>query len=328
MGVLIPGIPYKSQVDPDANEFRNDCGPTCLAMALNAFKVEVSTNAVYRKTGAKANGYVSVSQLMRAAQAYGVPFDYFSGWNIAKLKEAVKQGKAAIPLVHYGSWSSTGKTQSNFTGPHFVVVVGYDDEYIYVHDPLWWGNRRKEGERKRWTYKEFEKAWKECSKDGNRNYSGILCTRKLSTDAWGQDAPAGETPPPPPPTYQVDPVTHLRLKAWAAYYKVPLPEINNPAVANAYITAMGTWGLRVAVHRVEESDTLGLIALRYYDDPLKWDVVMYFNGLGPGDTIYDNDVLIIPEPLEKPKDIPEGEVPQGGTFTPATGLTEETPQPA
>lgn len=324
MGVIIPGVPYKSQVDPDANEYRNDCGPTCVAMILNAFKVEVSTNAVYRKTGAKANGFVSVSQMMRACQAYGVSFDYFSGWNVNKLKESVKAGKPVIALVHYGSWSSmVGKTQSNFTGPHFVVVIGYDDKHLYVNDPLWWESRRKEGERKRWTYKEFEKAWSECGKDGNRNFSGIVSTRKLSTDAWGEDVPIGAPPPPPPPPpFQLDPVTQLRMKAWATYHGIPLPVINDPAVANAYIAAMGNWGLRVAVHHVEESDTLGLIALRYYDDPLKWDVIMHFNGLAPGDTIYDNDVLIIPEPLEKPKSIPASEIPQGGTFTPSTPVTE------
>lgn len=327
MGVIIPGIPYKSQVDPDASEYRNDCGPACVAMILNAFKIEVSTNAVYRKTGAKANGYVSVSQMMRAGQAYGVAFNYFSGWNVAKLKESVKNGKPVIALVHYGSWSSMpGKTQSNFTGPHFVVVMGYDEKHLYVHDPLWWGNRRKEGERKRWTYKEFEKAWSECSKDGNRNFSGIVSSRKLSTDAWGEDVPVGAPPPPPPPPpFQLDPVTQLRMRAWASFHGIPLPAINDPAVANAYITAMGNWGLRVAVHHVDESDTLGLIALRYYDDPMKWEVIMLFNGLAPGDTIYDNDVLIIPEPLEKPKSIPASEVPQGGTFTSSTPIAEDSP---
>lgn len=322
MGVLIPSIPYKSQVDPDASDFRNDCGPTCLAMVLQAFGKTVSTNAVYRKTGAPANGFVSVSQLMRAAQAYGVPFDYFSAWNVNKLKEAVKQGRAVIPLVHYGSWVKMGKVQSNFTGPHFVVTLGYDDKHIYVNDPLWWGSRRKEGERKRWTYKEFEKAWSECSKDGNRNFSGIVCTRKLPTDAWGADAPATTTPLPPPPTqFQLDSVTQVRINAWAVYHKIPLPEITSQAVATAYLDAMGTWGLRVVVHRVDPSDTLGLIALRYYDDPLKWDVIMHFNGLAPGDTIFDNDILIIPEPLDKPKNIPAGMVPQGGTFTPSGGMT-------
>ncbi len=104
MGVIIPSIPYKSQIDPDAGDFRNDCGPPCLAMILHGPDVEVSTNAVYRKTGAKANGYVSVSQLMRAGRAYGVPFDYFNDWSMMHLQVAIKGGHPFIALVHYGEW--------------------------------------------------------------------------------------------------------------------------------------------------------------------------------------------------------------------------------
>jgi uncharacterized protein YvpB len=321
MGVIIPSIPYKSQLDTDAGEFRNDCGPTSLAMILHAFGVEVSTNAVYRKTGAKANGYVSVSQLMRAGEAYNVPFDYFSGWTLDTLKARIKDGRPAIALVHYGEFVSIKpgvSTQYNFNGPHFLVVLGYDDDNIYVNDPLWSGSRRSQGEHKRWTYAQFKKAWGANSKDGNRNFSGIVSKRKLSTDAFGTSG----TPVTPPPTFKVDPITHLRMKAWAAYFKIPLPEINNPAVANAYTTAMGNWGLRITMHKVTEVDTLGLLALKYYDDPLKWDVIAYFNGLGPGDTIHDNDVLIIPEPMEKPKAIPESAQPQGGTFEFPSGLNQ------
>jgi hypothetical protein len=311
MGVIIPSIPYKSQLDSDAGDFRNDCGPTCLAMILHGFNVEVTTNAVYRKTGAKANGYVSVSQLMRAGQAYEVPFQYFSAWTLDTLKESVKGGRPVIALVHYEEFVKVNpgtSTQYRFNGPHFLVILGYDDQYIYVNDPLWSGARRKEGERKRWTYAQFNKAWGANHKDGNRNYSGIVSAKRLPTEAWG----AGEGTPQPP--FQVDPITHLRMKAWAAFYKIPLPEINNPAVANAYISAMGTWGLRVTMHKVTESDTLGLLALKYYDDPMKWDVISFFNGLQPGDTIHDNDLLVIPEPMEKPMAIPADQIPTGGTF--------------
>ena len=70
MGRLIPGIPYKSQSDSDARDYRNDCGPACVAMILNGVGVNVSTNAVYRRTGAGAHEYVSVSQMMNAAATY------------------------------------------------------------------------------------------------------------------------------------------------------------------------------------------------------------------------------------------------------------------
>lgn len=85
MAIIFPTIPYKSQFDTDASQFRNDCGPACLAMILNAFGTDATTNAVFRRSGADAENYVSVSQLMRAGESYGVPFRYFYGWNVKRL---------------------------------------------------------------------------------------------------------------------------------------------------------------------------------------------------------------------------------------------------
>ena len=111
-------------------------------MILNGLGLNVSTNTVYRKTGAKANEYVSVSQMMNAAASYGIDSDYFYPWNLDDLMRSIMSGRAFIPLVHYGEWSKLGLTQSSFTGPHFVVVVGFDERYIYVNDPLWKDSRR------------------------------------------------------------------------------------------------------------------------------------------------------------------------------------------
>ncbi len=199
IAVLISGIPYKSQRDADANVFVNDCGPSAVAMVLEALGLDVTTDEVYRKTGAPANKYVSITQMIRAAKAYGIQFEYFFPWTLDQLKQSVADGLAPIALVHYGAWSKIkpGKsTQSPFTGPHFVVVVGYDDEHIYVNDPLWWGSRRDEGEHKRWTNAEFEKAWSTANLDSNRNYSGIFCTVPLPTTVLGEDTtPTFPMPP-------------------------------------------------------------------------------------------------------------------------------------
>lgn len=312
MGTVLSNIPYKSQYDSDAETYRNDCGPACVAMILNGLGINVTTNAVYRKTGASSTGYVSVSQMMRAAQTYGVNFDYFYPWSINDLKLAVRDGKAPITLVHYGAWSKLGKTQSSFRGPHFVVIVGYDEDYIFVNDPLWWGSRRSEGERKRWTYKQFEAAWSTASKDGNRNYSGIFCTHSQSVEEYGFGGEP-EEPEPVEPSYEVDPDLKRRITAWSAYFDIPLNDLASAAVVTAYTKAMGAWGLNQINHLVNVDDTLPLLALKYYNDPMQWDVIVYFNGLSFADTIHDGDVLKIPEPLEKPVEVPTTEIPTGGT---------------
>ena len=312
MGIVISSIPYKSQYDSDAEKYRNDCGPACVAMILNGVGINVTTNTVYRKTGASSTGYVSVSQMMRAAQTYGITFEYFYPWTLNDLKLAVRDGKAPITLVHYGAWSKLGKTQSSFTGPHFVVIVGYDEDYIYVNDPLWWGSRRNEGHRKKWTYKEFEKAWNTASKDGNRNHSGIYCTHPLTVEAYGFGGEP-EEPEEEVPVYEVDPDVKRKITAWAAFYDVPLNDLNSAAVVTAYTVAMGNWGEDVVEHEVIVDDTLPLLALRYYDDPMQWDVIVHFNGMSFSDTIHDGDVLLIPEPLAVPVDVPVTEIPTGGT---------------
>ena len=55
-------IEYKSQYDPDAVASRNDCGPACLAMLANALGTMATTDAVFHRTGATADGYVSMAQ--------------------------------------------------------------------------------------------------------------------------------------------------------------------------------------------------------------------------------------------------------------------------
>ena len=312
MGVLLPDIPYKSQYDPDASEFRNDCGPASIAMVLNASGKQVSTNAVYRKTGAVAHTYVSIGQMMRAAHAYGIVFEYFYGWGMEELKNALRKGMPVIPLVHYGAWSQIEpgvSTQNLFTGPHFVVVIGWDEEYVYVHDPLWRDERRSEGERKKWTHAEFMNAWGSAHNDGNRDFSCIVSTHVLPVKTWGIEEKIEELPP----VYQIDPVLFRRMAAWASFFGIPLPEINNPAVATAYQEAMGSWGERQLEHKVTENDTLGLIALKYYNDPLKFETILKFNGMSLSDPIFDGDLLFIPEPLEEPGIIPPENIPQGGT---------------
>lgn len=311
MTLILSSIPYKSQYDPDASEFRNDCGPASLAMILQAFGVNVSTNAVYRKTGTEANRYVSVSQLMRAGLSYGVPFDYFYNWTIEDLKEKIRQGRTMITLVHYGGWSKISpgvSTQNSFQGPHFVTIVGFDEEYIYVNDPLWKEERREEGYRKAWKYAEFLAAWDSNHEDGNRDRSGIVTQRTLPTKSYGKEEW------PAPNRVQLEPREFQRMQAWSNSLGLPYADISNPASVNAYIAAMGKWGQRIAQHKVAENDDLGLLAHKYYGDPLKWNVILAFNGLAQSDTIHDGDLLIIPEPLEQPLRLPVEEIPSGGTF--------------
>lgn len=325
MGVILSSIPYKSQYDLDADEGRNDCGPASIAMLLHGFGINASTNAVFRKTGAKSNQYVSIGQLMRAATSYGIAFDFFYNWSIPQLIDGLQHGKAIMTLVHYGAWSQINpgiSTQNTFKGPHFVAVVGADDENIYVNDPLWNGARRGDGFRRAWTYAQFFDAWSTNDLDGNRDCSGIISQRSLATEPFGSGAWA------PVPETLLDPRIVNRIRAWVLFLGGSEPTLDNPATINSYKIAMGEWGTRIARHTIGENDDLGTVALRYYGDPLKWQVILAFNGLQSGDTIADGDTLHIPEPLEIPISVNEQTSPWGSTSLHRLWLEKEKMQRA
>jgi uncharacterized protein YvpB len=301
-------IAYKSQYDPDAAASRNDCGPTCLAMILNALGLTATTDAVFHRTGAPADSYISMAQLMRAAESYGAPLEYRKGWGLGELRAALDQGKPMIALVHYAAFSQFQpgvSTQSSFTGPHFVVVVGYDENNIIVHDPLWTGERRNEGAFKKWPNAVWREAWGRCHEDCtpqgqcNPDFAALISIRPLSAGARTQ-VPA-------------DVIRRIRAKA--ALEGVPQPDLTQPASLIAYQSRLGDWGRRVVARRVQPTDTLWRLAKAYYGDGNKMDVIRYFNGLTQTDVIYDGQMLLIPEPTLS-GDIPPDRQPTG--VTPAT----------
>jgi hypothetical protein len=278
-------------------------------MLLNAFGYHTSTNVIYAKTGAKPNNYVSVAQLMRVALGYGVPFDYFARWNIEQLMEAIHKGKGIIALVHYGAWSLINpgiSTQNKFEGPHFVVIVGGDQDKIYVNDPLWKEARRSQGYRKGWTHDQFMTAWTQNSQDGNTPGCGLVTQQSLPI------APYGNGANDPIPRFVVDDQTIYRIKAFAYFNNAPLPNLSNAATVNAYLTVMGGWGSRTSQHTVESDDDIHTLALRYYGDSTKWRAILEFNGLAADDVISDGDILLIPQPMESPT---YTERPTGGTYS-------------
>ena len=177
-------VPYRSQWDADANKSNTDCGPACLAMVLGFYGKEASVNELFAKTGVSPGLYVGFSQMQRVARDYDVAFDYGANHTLVDLKRWIDEGKPAIALVKYSYWSQIEpglSTQDTFSGPHFVVVVGYGDGNIYVNDPDYWPPRREEGQAKAWTEVLFNLAWSNVRTPSlpNPNNSAIVPTRGL-----------------------------------------------------------------------------------------------------------------------------------------------------
>lgn len=171
-------IPYVSQEDLGAKAFANDCGPTCLKMLLGwaglAEKVSVDQISRDIKIAPRGKGsFAGFNQLMFAASKYGLKLVYQRPTSLDKLRAELDAGRPSIALIHYGSIS---RRQSTFNGGHFVIVSGYDDDLIFLHDPDWWGDRRDEGIYLPVPADEFETAYGPvgAKKAGNIPYQALL----------------------------------------------------------------------------------------------------------------------------------------------------------
>ena len=134
-------VPWVSQLD---NRLPNDCGHACVLMLLkyaglgNGLTVADLFNA-----GVAPRGYTTGWHLTRLAAHYGLrctvesPFaatDYFI--------EQVYADKPVIALVDYASLGLPDHLASGpDQGAHWLVVVGFDRDHYYVHDPLWLPNQ-------------------------------------------------------------------------------------------------------------------------------------------------------------------------------------------
>jgi nucleoid-associated protein YgaU len=196
-----------------------------------------------------------------------------------------------IALVNYKAWSKAGSgvpTQSSFAKTHFVVITGYDGDDILINDPLWWGSRRLEGKDKRMTYTQFSAAWSTCHQFlNNPDFIGLVAMNPLP----GQTAPVSGQP------VTEDEVN--KILAWGVFKGISIDEnaLTSRTVVDVYLSFVGDWGKNVKDHVVQQGDDLGILAMRYYGDPMKWKVITFFNDLPPIDAFQLGDTLKIPEPL-------------------------------
>jgi len=283
-------VPYRSQEDNDARIATTDCGATCVAMLLGGFGRFEKIDDVFRSTGRSPKEFLSRGDLIKAAAGFNLGLRRFNVGNQDFLKNSIDKNKPFIALVNYGAWSKSGSgvnTQSKFSSAHFVVVTGYDGNDVFIHDPLWWGIHRSGGNHKRMSYAQFAAAWGTAHEyPGNPDFAGLITKDPM---------PGGVAPDVP----EVDPDLINRILAWAFVngQAVDAETLKQQAVVDVFLQFMGSWGTRVVEHRVQPDEDLGLIALRYYGDPLKWKVITLFNGLPPINAFESGDTFKIPEPV-------------------------------
>ena len=183
-------VPHVSQI---TNTQSGDCGPTCLAMFLNIDRPQpLTVDEMYRankvltskigKTGEAS--YTTWWEMQEVARAYGVESDqptYPSAETaLAALQGHIRNGTPIVTLVNYGRWADLPDIAANkFNGPHFVLVTGCDDEFVFIHDPLFGFARQVKGTHFALNNARFLDAWGNLA-GGNPNYSALVPHRQAA----------------------------------------------------------------------------------------------------------------------------------------------------
>ena len=148
-------VPYRSQWDADGGLSRGDCGPACIAMLLEWRGVKVSIDDITRET---SMGPTNAGQLIAAAAKHGLRITRLSDVTLADVERDIESGKPLVALVNYADFGDR-RQDTKYTGLHWVIVVGYDRQNVYLNDPDYWSGRRLEGMQHPISRSVFERAW-------------------------------------------------------------------------------------------------------------------------------------------------------------------------
>lgn len=297
-------VPYRSQWADDAALNSADCGPTCLAMVLNYYGQPVSPDKIYDYLAPRAPHKFTFTWELEAVarDEFGIKLSYIEysdkAQAVSKLKTLIDEKMPLIALVSYAPWASIAPFE--FNGGHFVVVVGYDEDHIYVHDPIFpdWRSTSPKGAFNKLTTDFFCSGWGGFQNNENPNWAVMIGEGHITLPST---QPAPIAPPPPPITIPVDrlpsePVMSdnidLRIQALAGYRWVEPVDLNNPEVRQLWLDHLGDFGIQSIVHTVAAGDTLSAISTKYYGEHHRWGAIKRFNQITRNDLWLGEELLI------------------------------------
>lgn len=144
--MAIIDIPYVSQLENGARKFHNDCGAASGVMLVRAYKgnQSLTVDQYYDQTGQRKDQYLSASQVMSVLSRHGIPSKWRRGVSESDVRLLLDSKRPMIVLYNYKIIRQRGiSTEIPFTGFHFAVLVGIDEFFVYLNDPLWSGEKGK-----------------------------------------------------------------------------------------------------------------------------------------------------------------------------------------
>jgi uncharacterized protein YvpB len=131
-------VPFVSQVTPGAQEHNNDCGAASVLMVLRSYHLGITetVDQIYNEIQPSGDSSLSIGGLQRTLANRLVTNEYKTNVQLQDLYAQLVANKPAIALIHYGALVDAGLTEfKGFRGAHFIVVIGMDVKYVYIHDP-------------------------------------------------------------------------------------------------------------------------------------------------------------------------------------------------
>ncbi len=167
--LTVPWIGQNTTLTTD-DYSNSDCGPACVAMWLNFVGRVVTVDQVSQATGLPRDyRFTLPATLIKAAGFYGLTLERVIGFTIDALKYEIDKRVPCIVLVHYGSLPK--RSSQTFTGGHWLIIVGYDEQGFIYHDPYWPDSSG--GAFLHATYAQLSKAMQDCIIDGNTPNQGL-----------------------------------------------------------------------------------------------------------------------------------------------------------
>ncbi len=178
-------VPYISQFDPTARTHLADSGPTCLAMILNAgrdLEDQVTVDALYERylPDQDVGAFVSWRDLETIGRGEGFVVErhvYPNGDDaLQALRTLIERDTPVVVMVNYAEWDEIAK--NNFAGARFVTVVGFDADHVFVHDPLFRGDRRDQGAFFVWRNPRFLNGWGKLEALSQENFAALVLDKQ------------------------------------------------------------------------------------------------------------------------------------------------------
>ena len=137
-------VPWVTQIQYPIN-YSNDCGHACVLMVMryHITGFTSSVKEIYQLPHKNSNGTTNqfhLRDIAKEASGETLHLRTFQRENPSEsdfdiLKSRVKSKNPVILLVRYSSLRFNNPSGGNFL--HWLVMVGYSGNAIYVHDPLW-----------------------------------------------------------------------------------------------------------------------------------------------------------------------------------------------